>query len=181
MAAMTKRFAAAGMGLTLVLASPAPAQGTSDSAPPALFSDLTRCRTITDDAARLTCFDAAATRLSDAADKREIVVLDQAEVRKTRRSLFGFNLPKLPFFGNNRDDRPEEPEFQEINSTVKSIRGLGYGKYSIAIAEGAVWQTTEPLRGSPSVGDSITIKKGLIGAYFLSVDGKRASKAMRVN
>lgn len=167
-------------GLALI-ATPALAQGTPESAPPQIFSDLTKCRTIIEDAARLACFDNAATALSNAADKREIVVLDQAEVRKTRRSLFGFNLPKLPFFGNDRDDRPEEPEFQEINSTVRSIRGIGYGKFAIGIAEGATWQTTEPLRGIPKVGDAVTIKKGMIGSYFLSVDGKRASKAMRVN
>lgn len=161
--------------------APAWAQGTPDSAPPALFTAFTQCRSIAGDAERLACFDAAATRLAEAAEKREIVVLDRAEVRKTRRSLFGFNLPRLPFFGGGNDDDPDEPEFQEINSKVASLRGIGYGKWRIGIEDGAVWQTTEAMRGNPKVGDAVRIKKGLMGAYFLSVDEARAAKAMRVN
>ena len=155
------------------------AQGTRKDAPPEIFTDLTRCRALGDDAARLACYDSSAARLAEAADKREIVVLDQAEVRKTRRSLFGFNLPKLPFFGDGGDD--DEPEFRQIETTVRTLSGVGYGKWRVGIEDGAVWQTTEALRGSPKVGETVKIRKGLMGSYWLSVDGGRAAKAMRVN
>lgn len=168
-------------GVMLAMAASAAAQGTQQSAPPAMFTELTACRDIADDAARLACFDAASAKLADAAQKREIVVLDQAEVRKTRRSLFGFNLPRLPFFGGGDDDEPDAPEFQEINTTVQSVRGLGYGKWRIGIDDGAVWQTTEAMRGTPKTGEAVKIRKGVMGAYWLSVDGGRAARAMRVN
>lgn len=147
---------------------------------PAPLDALQKCRTITDDAQRLACFDLAAAALTASVQKKEVVVLDREEARKTRRSLFGFSLPKLKLFGNEDDD-PEERELLEIDSTVRSVRNLGYDKISFTLEDGAVWQTTEPVRRMPKSGSKVHIKRASLGSYFIRFDEGRTVKGMRIN
>lgn len=160
-------------------ASGAVAQENRSAAEAGVLSAFSRCRAIADDTARLACFDTATTELSQAVERNDVVILDRQDVRETRRSLFGFNLPKLPFFRGGDDN--EKEEFQEIDSSVTGLRSLGYDKFSVTIEGGAVWRTTEPVRKQPRVGDKIRIKRGAIGSYFMSFDDGRAVKGMRVN
>lgn len=165
------------VGLAIAALGASAAQAQEGPAP---LNALERCRTIADDTMRLACFDRAAAVLAQSVEKKEVVVLDREEARKTRRSLFGFTLPRLKLFGNEDDDR-EEREFTEIDSTVKSARGLGYGKLRFTIEDGAVWQTTEAVRMDPKPGDKVNIKKGTMGSYFVRFDDGRAVRGMRVN
>lgn len=162
-------FAAAG-------ATPALATTQNEEAQSSLLSGIIRCRGQTDDAARLRCYDAAAGALADASSKGEVVVLNREEVRRTRRSLFGFNLPKLPFF-NGDDSKDDQPE--EIELTLKSIRQIESGKFVLGFEDGSTWQTTEAKSISPKVGQKITIKKAALGSYFIRVSG-RAVRGMRI-
>jgi hypothetical protein len=149
---------------------------------PAALDALTACRAVADDAARLACYDRAAGALAASVEKKEVVVIDQQEVRKTRRSLFGFSLPKLTLFNDDdeaRDGRPEKSEFAEIESKVTSLRKLRTGHYSFTIEDGAVWQTTEYGSILPKVGDTVTIKKGTLGGYFIIFQGSRAVRGIR--
>lgn len=173
---MIRSLAAA---LTLALAAPA-ALAQDPPRPPALQA-LTACRAIANDAERLACYDRTATALNDSVEKKEVVVLDKQEVRKTKRSLFGFSLPKLPFFGNDKEeDKAEEAEFQEISTTIKGLRRLKTGHWSFTIEDGAVWQTTEYGSTAPAVGEAVTIKKGALGSYFIRFGKARPVKGMRV-
>ena len=74
---------------------------------PELFEALVQCRSITDDAARLQCFDTAAANLQAATERRDVVVVDRAQVRESRRRLFGLALPSLPIFGGGDDEEEE--------------------------------------------------------------------------
>lgn len=162
----------------LLLAMPASAQ---DAPRPAALQALTACRALTSDAERLACFDRAAAELDASVERKEVVVLDKQEVKKTRRSLFGFSLPKLRLFGNDRDqDEAEEAEFQEITTTVKSLRRLRTGQWQFTIEDGAVWQTTESPSFQPGIGETVTIKKGLLGSYFIRFGKSRPVKGIRV-
>lgn len=170
------RFSLFILGLAAAGATPAVAAAQSEGAQSPLLSGITRCRSQSDDAARLRCYDAAAGALAEASSKGEVVVLNREEVRRTRRSLFGFNLPKLPFFDGD-DSKDEQPE--EIELTLKSIRGIESGKYVFGFEDGSTWQTTEGKNISPKVGQKITIKKAALGSYFIRVNG-RAVRGMRI-
>ena len=74
--------------------TPAAAQ-QSNADRPDLLADLQSCRAIDDSARRLACFDRAAASLLAARDSGDVRVVDREEVQETRRSLFGFTLPKL--------------------------------------------------------------------------------------
>jgi hypothetical protein len=161
--------------LALALAVPASAA----DAPPAGIKALADCRAITDGAQRLACFDREAAALIQSLDKNELVVLDKQAVRTTKRSLFGFTLPRLPFFGE-RDDDKEEAEFQQIETPIKTVRGIGYGKFRFTIDDGALWETTEGINAFPKPGEKVVIKKGLMGSYFIRFEGARSVKGRRV-
>jgi hypothetical protein len=159
------------------LALGAPAVAADE--PPAAVKALNSCRAITDDAQRLACYDQAAGALLQSVERKETVVLDKQEVRKTKRSLFGFSLPKLPFFGNDKDDTDEE-EFSQIDEPIKTVRSIGYGRFRFTLEDGATWETTEGINAFPKPGQKVLIKKGLMGSYFIKFEGNRSVKGMRV-
>ncbi len=150
----------------------------AETAIPPVVSDVMKCRAESDDGKRLACYDKAAGVLATATDKGDIAVVTREEVRKTRRSLFGFTLPKLPFFSGDDSAKEEEPD--EVETTVKSARQNRDGNYTVTVADDAVWRTTEPLRKMPKPGDKVKIKKAAMGSYFFSVGGLRGVRAMRV-
>ncbi|NNM76767.1 hypothetical protein HJG53_07635 [Sphingomonas sp. ID1715] len=160
----------------LLLATPAVA---ADDAP-APIRGLAACRTIAQDAQRLACFDREAAALVASVEKKETVLLDKQEVTKTKRSLFGFSLPRLPFFNSGKDDGKEEPEFTQIETPIKTVRSIGYGKFRFSIDDGALWETTEGINAFPKVGQKVVIKKGVMGSYFIKFEGNRSVKGMRV-
>lgn len=162
------------------LASPALAQGRNKPAPPPspeLFEALDACRAVTESAQRLACFDATSAKLSEAVDAKQIVVIEEKEVKKTKRSLFGFRLPDLSIFGGNENDSEED---KTLVTTIKAVGQVAGGRWNIAIPEGAVWQTTEAMSINPAVGDAIEIKSGMMGGYFVKVRNKRAVRAKRI-
>ena len=159
----------------LLLAAPGQA-----AEPPAPIRGLAACRTIGDNAQRLACFDREAAALVASVEKNETVLLDKQEVRKTKRSLFGFSLPRLPFFGGDKDPDRDEPEFTQIETPIKSVRSLGYGKFRFTVDDGALWETTEGINAFPKPGEKVLIKKGALGSYFIKFEGSRSVKGRRV-
>ncbi|RVT42405.1 hypothetical protein ENE74_06580 [Sphingobium algorifonticola] len=148
---------------------------------PEIFTKLLDCRALTDATARLSCYDAQVAALDRAAQDDEVVLLDKAEVRKTRRSLFGFSLPRLPFLGNDDEAENSKPEFSEIQSTIKAMRDLGYGKYWFRLEDDAEWQTTEAVTSVfPKVGSPIVIKRAALGSYMGKIGRGRAVRMKRV-
>jgi hypothetical protein len=140
---------------------------------------LEQCRQITDSAQRLACYDRTAPSLITAARSGEINIVDRGQLRQARRSLFGFSMPKLPFFSGDQSaaDTPDQ-----IESTIKSVRE-GYGRYQIVIADGnAVWETTEESIGlrEPRPGQKIVIRRGPMGNYFLRINGQTGVRGRRV-
>lgn len=159
----------------------AAAHAQDKDAPPAILQSIEGCRAIANDAQRLACFDRVSAELSAAVEKKDVVVLDRKTVQETRRGLFGFSLPKLRIFGGGRDDddREDADEIKELDTTIRSAQNIGYDKYRIVTAEGAVW-VTEAFTGlKPRAGQSLKIKRGAIGSYTLSVNGRPGVKARR--
>jgi len=177
----------AGYKLSLMIGSlaalmPLAATASTPSERNAIIRPLLDCRKVADASARLACFDRESATLDAADEKNEIAVLDKDAVRKTRRSLFGFSLPRLPFFDGKGDDGKEEPELQTIEATIASVRSLGYGKWQLVLDDGARWATTEAVVGrQPEAGQMIEIKRGAIGSYMGKIDGRRAVRMQRVN
>ena len=146
---------------------------------PEVVGKVVECRKVTDADARLRCYDGAVDGLTAAVAGGSIVVVDREDVRKTRRSLFGFTLPALPFFkgDNSQDDAPKE-----VDAIIKSVRILQNDKYIIELDSGAVWQTLQEasLQQTPRAGQKIKLKSGALGSYRVSVEGRPGIRAMRI-
>jgi hypothetical protein len=162
----------------LLAALCAPSAHAAEVNRPKVYSDIVACRALTDSAARLQCFDAAATALETATENRQIVMLDQSEVRKTKRSLFGFSLPNIPFFGES--DKEQEDEFQELEGELANVQDLQYGKYQFTVKDAGTWQTTQGTSKILKDGKAFKIKRGGLGGYMLVI-GNTGIRVKRVN
>lgn len=144
---------------------------------PSIVDSVVNCRSVQEAEKRLACYDAATARLSQATADKSVVVVTREDARKTRRSLFGFNVPKLPLFSN---DESADDTTDEIETVLKSARSDGYGKFTLIMEDGAVWRTTEAVRRMPKAGARIRIRRAALGSYMINIDGATAVRALRV-
>ncbi|RYE37238.1 MAG: hypothetical protein EOP21_14305, partial [Hyphomicrobiales bacterium] len=103
--------------------------------PPALFKKLLDCRAIADSAERLACYDQSVGALEEAEKKKDVVVVDRKEIQETKKTLFGFTLPKIGLFTGDKED--DKQEINEIQSTVESARMVKGGYWSLKLANDA--------------------------------------------
>jgi hypothetical protein len=172
------------MRVGLIIA--AMAFGTAASAaptPPSLPTELqglASCRAMTDNAARLACYDAATAHLEAAVNKHDVVVLNRQDMQATRRGLFGFTLPKTSLFGRSGSDNSRD-DVSEIDATATAVSSLGYGMWRMRLDDGALWETTEAVEwNGPHNGSKIHLKRGTLGNYFMTIDGSRAVRSRRI-
>lgn len=158
----------------LLASSPALAQSGDDAS--RLVDDLATCRAITSEAERLACYDRTAAAIANARERKELLVVDREEARKTRRGLFGFALPRIKLFG----DADDTAEISEITGKVKSVNATGYQNLLVVLEDGSQWQTTEASRRKPHVGQEIRVKRGMMGSYFLDMPGGVLIRARRI-
>lgn len=143
-----------------------------------LLSDVQKCRSVADNAGRLSCYDRSVNALVAATVRGEIKVIDRQTIREARKSLFGFGVAKIPFFSGNKDGVPEQ---KEVVSTLTSFRELGNGFYRFNIADPeSSWETTEASfidDGRP--GAKVTIQRGGLGSYFAQIGKSNWVRARR--
>jgi len=157
-------------------AAPKPPASLSDRRAGALEA-LSACRRITEPAARLACFDSAASRLDEAEKTGEIVVVDRKQAGEVRRQAFGFALPSLALF-----DKAEGTEkLDRVESVLKAARKGADGKWILQLENGAVWRQTDPEgpARTPRLGMTVTVRSAAMGSYLVSVDGQAGFRAKR--
>ena len=170
------------MAAALVASAPASAKDKDKDklAPSPLVTAIDRCRQMSDPAQRLACYDSAANALVQAANSGAVAVVDQNEIRKARHSLFGFSLPKIPFFSG--DSTADEAQ-RQLDSTITSVRALNNGYFRLVIADNnAVWETMDSNISfdPPRPGQKISILRGALGSYFLRINGQVGVRGRRV-
>jgi hypothetical protein len=175
-------FAAMLLGLAAAADAQPPAPAAAQQRPE-LFEALVRCRAVTEDAARLRCFDAAAAALEQAAARRDVVVVDRAQIRESRRRLFGLTLPRLPVFGGNDGDGEAE-EVRTLEGVIASAQQNDLGQWYIRLqAEGGTWVQTDHnlLALQPRAGQPVVINRGVMGSYMMRVARQPGIRVRRQN
>ena len=161
-----------------VLAVPGPvlAQAPSSRGPSPGLQAVFDCRAVAAEAERLACFERTVGALQTALAANRVVVVDSEQARAARREAFGFSLPSLNIF--NRVEGGEE--IDEATFTVASASRDG-GLWTIRMDNGQVWRQTQVAPGYMNVrkGAKAEIRRGLLGSYFMNVDGGRALKVLR--
>lgn len=163
---------------TVVIATfPAHANDATERPSSSVLKAVVSCRALADDASRLACFDAAVAKLEDAQTRKEVVVVDRADMQKTRRSLFGLSMPRLAIFSG--DD--ESDEVKEIEGVISSASQDRDSRWVIALADGGIWQQIDShsLGKRPRPGLAVKIRKAAFGSYMMNVDGQSAIRVRR--
>ncbi len=154
-----------------------------DAKSPTAVAKVFECRTLSDDKARLACFDESVAQLDAARNKGDVAIVDREDVRQTRRKLFGFSIPDFGIFGGHKDERgrDDEDELKEIVGTIKAV-ARGQDGFIITLEDGARWAQTDGLvlGRSPRVGEPVTIRRGTLGSYKMSFKMGPGVKARRI-
>ena len=158
-------------------ASPAAAQERDQPRSPAL-TRLVDCRALAGAEERLACYDREVAELDAAEARKDVVVVDREQLRKTRRTLFGLTLPNLSIFG---DDSPDQEGFQKIEAKIKSVSQTPYGKWIFELEDGARWVQTDSreLNVWPKPGHDIAIRRAAMGSYLANVNKQIAIRVRR--
>ena len=171
---------AAALGLA-IFAGPACAKDSNKApASPAVYQAVVDCRALADAAQRLVCFDRTVGEMAAATSSKDLVILDRAAMRETRKGLFGFSLPKLKLFGGGSDDADERDQVKELESTITGIRSANDGFAIFTIEDGAHWKQTDGRNLFPKVGNKIKIKRAAMGSYMAAIEGRSGIRVMRL-
>jgi hypothetical protein len=114
--------------------------------------ELLACGAIAAPTERLACFDRylAAARVQG-------VERDEREERAPRAKA-----------------RPARPApVREVVSTVGSVSSSSQGRWTIALADGTVWQSYDAGAPEPRVGQPVHVRKGVLGSYMADIGGAR--------
>lgn len=171
---------AAALALLALLAAPASAAVRDEKAPaPAPIARVVACQSVADTAQRLACFDREVAAMARAEASGELVAMDRQQLRRTKRSLFGIALPDLDVFG---DSDGIEGEASTLETTIKSVRQRGDGKWILDLAEGGRWMQIDSheLAQDPRAGHPIRIRRAAMGSYLANVNKQYAIRVRRV-
>ena len=164
-------------GAAAVARNPQPAADKLRERPEA-FQALLACRAISDEKARLQCYDGAAATMEQAADRHDLVIVDRKQVRETKRTLFGIDLPRLNLFGGGDNDADE---VKEVEGVVSAAYQDGNGRWVVKLEDGATWAQIDNnvISLRPKPGQKVKIHRGAIGSYIMNVNGQAGVKARR--
>lgn len=173
---MTQTFAAA--LCAIIISSPLAAQA------PMTFDGAAACQTAKSDAERLACYDRTVPPIAAAIARGELKLVGPEQIRSARRSLFGLTLPRIALFDGDGSrgerDKPAD-RIEELTTTITSASSTSESMWTLELAEGGTWRTTEPIAaGDPKPGDRIRIKHGAFSAYMANINGRRAVRVRRV-
>lgn len=170
----------AALAALAVVAAPAFAQQSGDGERRSqVLTRVVDCRKVADSQERLACYDREVAAMETAAARKDVVVVDREQLRKTRRSLFGLTLPNLSVFG---DDSKDEQGVTQIDSTIRRVSQTPYGKWVFTLEDGAQWEQTDSrnLPITPKVGHNIKIRKAALGSYLANVKDQVAIRVKRM-
>ena len=139
---------------------------------------IERCAAIADPGARLVCFDDLARGLRarhGGGDRAETPVAASPPSPAARQAQFGLDQRQI----RAQDPTVEQP-VERITAHVATIQMFGPGYWTISMADGSVWRTNElvPSFRPPRTGQTVVVRKGVLGGYLLEVGSQTA---MRIN
>jgi len=149
------------------------------------------CSTVAEDMARLKCYDEQAARKKAPAPAPARATptptptptpAPAAAARPSSPSSeFGLSaeaIRKKQAAAN--PDAAKAPE--QLVSRVKAVTTKALGAYQITLEDGQVWEETQHSSGSipPKVGETVTIRQGMLGSYFLTSSAALALRVKRI-
>lgn len=166
------------MGMMLVVSAAQTDAKLPPDAPQAVaVSRLLACQSVADGAARLACFDRESMAMRGALSRRDLVVVDRDEIRRTRRSLFGLSLPSMAFLGSDKE------EINHIDSVLEATSRNRDGGFVFRLEDDSRWTQVDdrPFALEPRRGEKVVVKRAAMGSYMLTVGRQPGVRVQRVN
>jgi hypothetical protein len=159
----------------IALAIPTTAHAQADDSAVAAFA---QCAAIQVDADRLACFDRVTREVRASA----AAAAGQSAKAKIpgRREREDFGLTDV----QREKKQPEQAKkLKELTVRVAASRKFGAGYYAIMLEDGAIWQTEEldPYLRPPGSGDTVRIRRGMMGGYLLRFGDQPAIRVRRIS
>lgn len=175
------RLAAIAIPVSLLYLSPA---ALAQNAPqtPEVLAQLYKCKTVSDDAARLACFDAGVGRVEQAEVNGELLAIDRQAAQEIKRESFGFNIPSLPrlslpSFGGDDDEQQDVTVL-----AIERVKTNRSGEFVFYTKNGQIWEEINrtSMRARPKGDDMMLhIRKAAMGSFLAQVNGKGAGMRVR--
>lgn len=192
-------FCTASLAATVFL-YPASAAAKQQHGP---LGPLIECAELSDDTARLACYDERIANLRDGVRAGNIAAVDRRDVEAIERDGFGFNLPSLPrlslslFSGSGASDSTEEGrvergletaagtndvevvergddgQVERVLMTIARVDTVGASRHRFTMENGQVWVQIEDAR--------VTGARRLAGAQAEIRRAAMGSYLLRIN
>ena len=148
------------------------------------------CAGITDNAARLVCFDEAVSSLKQVEAAGGVAIVNRAEIERAEKEAFGLRNPSLSSVAQSAraSSSPVTATAQntvavdKVTLPVKSVKKGLDGRYRFTMQNGQVWRQTDEIR-LPAIGRGpwqAEIRKAAIGTFLLKLDNRTAVRVKRV-
>jgi hypothetical protein len=163
-----KAIAPARLAMALLALLPA-AHGAASAA----AATLAGCRTLHDDAARLTCYDRLPDPETVAGPAARATAPVAAPAPATAEQRFGTSELQQARAAQAKAPKPEV--LKELRARVDTVQRQGDGGLRLTLANGQVWYQVSPSEKiEVAVGEEIVIKPAAFGSFLL-VDHDRHS------
>jgi hypothetical protein len=127
-----------------------------------VLDSVRQCVNQSDDAKRLACYDMAAGR-TKAGRNDDLGVTNQLLHEKQRAA--GISTPA--------------PKDLNLSAEVQTVAKAAHRKLVVTLDNGQVWAQQEELDFPLAAGDSITIRRGMLGALYLGKTGQNLTTRVR--
>jgi hypothetical protein len=160
-------------------------------------SDGASCVAVNDDADRLACYDrafgrkAASSRTAAAATSAAAVPtaatntapVPAAPPAAPKDLVAEFGLTEAAKQAKDPAKAAEAAKAPtSVTAKVISVRFRKFGEFVVTLDNGQVWQQNEPMSSAiVRVGDTVTVKKAVLGSYTLVTAARVATKVHRVD
>jgi glucose/arabinose dehydrogenase len=153
------------------------APGAFAAEPAGAVTDVLSCSRLSDPAARLACFDSAATALQRGASPPSGVAPRAAATPAapaTPPPAAAFARPAAPV------ERP--PQIKRAAAALQMIETGPDGRMLVTLEDGSVWRQIDDRRlaSIPQSGTPAEVRRGMWGAYFIDFEGQREIRAERI-
>lgn len=153
--------------------------GAQDGVAVRQVDELSRCKAIAQDSARLTCYDRAAATILASRASGELMVMDRKTVIARKQSRFGLATSTSDMFGGGKDD--DTTQVRQIDTKIASVKAANsYGRWNLELANRSVWQTIDALTFPPDPGDKIVLKEAPLSGYRASIASGRSVLVKRI-
>ena len=144
---------------------------------PSATTEIYACTSISDDSARLACFDESVAKFRSAEETGDVQTVNRQELKAIEREAFGFSMPSLPQLFKKRaeakNSSPDSDELKKITVGVKKIDISRNGIVTVYLDDGQIWRqidTTKVPRSMARKAETATIKRAVFGSYLMKLD-----------